>query len=448
MKKKLIIIILLWFLLIVIPFFYQTTFSKYIFDYSFVTAKILIDKKPEITILSTSNTNIGYQKYANKTDEIAITVKVKEKNITINHFNSDYIKVFLNDETINCNITIDLISHNQSEYIYIIFLTNISGNGNLYVVFPEGIIQDNLGQNNTYQKFNTQILIDNIAPEFNCEEFFIENNKSNYNITSNERLRPINGWNISNSKTSLSKIFSTPVTYLLPITDYAGNVSEALVKIVQANNIILYYTQYNGYPMVKFQQSGEISGKQAIEENSSKKTEMMVLYLDGELDDSILQARIFDYTYWGENTKAICHTTELDYQYGYSPGSNTWYDTNGKNKIRFSEKISLFLGGNGHNAANNSCSGLFNPIPPKIADQNLYGISGISLKLKDITDYSIVYQIYVPNVGWLKASSDGEETTYSHDKPFSAIRINIVPKSEKHYLINYWNRDLYTNTID
>ena len=79
---------------------------------------------------------------------------------------------------------------------------------------------------------------------------------------------------------------------------------------------------------------------------------------------------------------------------------------------------------------------------------NLYGLSGIALQLKNCDDYSIVYQVYVPNIGWLKASSDGEETTYAHNKPFSAIRINIVPKSEKQYLLNYWNRVMYTDSIE
>ena len=88
------------------------------------------------------------------------------------------------------------------------------------------------------------------------------------------------------------------------------------------------------------------------------------------------------------------------------------------------------------------------PIPEEIANQNLYGISGIAFHLKNSNEYSIVYQIYVPNIGWLKASADGEETTYSHDKRFSAIRINIVPKSEKRNLMNYWNRAMYTDYTD
>ena len=143
-----------------------------------------------------------------------------------------------------------------------------------------------------------------------------------------------------------------------------------------------------------------------------------------------------------------CIFSEIPYTYGYSPSATTWYDINSKNKIRFLGKFAFQLGGQGHNTAGISCLGQNNPIPQEIADQNLYGLSGIAFRLRDCEEYSIVYQIYVPDIGWLRASSDGEETTYSHDKPFSAIRINIVPKSEKQYLMDYWNRVIYTDYVE
>ena len=106
------------------------------------------------------------------------------------------------------------------------------------------------------------------------------------------------------------------------------------------------------------------------------------------------------------------------------------------------------IGGKGQNYAGNTCKQEYNPIPTDIANQYLYGLSGISFNLKNQPKLSIIYQIYVPNVGWLKTSSDGEETTYSHDKPFSAIRINIIPKSEKNYILNYWNSFIGTHRVD
>ena len=50
--------------------------------------------------------------------------------------------------------------------------------------------------------------------------------------------------------------------------------------------------------------------------------------------------------------------------------------------------------------------------------------------------------------GWLKTACDGEETIYRFDKPLSAIRMNIVPKSEKQYIIEFWDRDTGTNNIN
>ena len=447
MNKKFFIIFLFFIFLFFIPFYYQSSFSKYVFDDSFIAMKIQIDKKPKIEVISISNANTGYEKYANSTHLITLRVKITEKNIAVNHFTSDNIQVLINDTFITPSVKIDLISNNNGEIIYEIILSNLTGNGNLNIVFPEGIIEDSFGLKNDLQKFNTGIFIDNISPNSSCEELSIENDKSQYIIRSDENLRPINGWNFYNSNSSLTKVFSSSISYPLIITDYAGNMTEAFVEIQHAKNIMLYYANYNGYSIKKFDSNGEISGKQAIIDSSSNKSERIITYLDGDIDNRILQARIFDYTYWGENTTAICKSSEIKYNYGYNPTPTTWYDITSKNAIRFLGKIALQLGGYGHNMAGNSCLNQAKPIPEKIAKQNLYGLSGIAFQLKNCEEYSIVYQIYVPDVGWLRASCDGEETTYSHNKPFSAIRINIVPKSEKQYLINYWNRVIYTNYV-
>lgn len=86
-------------------------------------------------------------------------------------------------------------------------------------------------------------------------------------------------------------------------------------------------------------------------------------------------------------------------------------------------------------------------IPQEIANQYLFGISGIKMKLKDESYYSIVYQIWVKNVGWQKVSSDGEEAVYAHDKPIGGYRMALIPKTEKQYIIDYWNQDVGTNNI-
>ena len=448
MNKKFIIIFLFFIFLFLIPFFYQFSFSKYVFDDSFIAMKIQIDKKPRIDVLSVSNTNSGYEKYANDTHVITLRVKITENNIAINHFNRDMIQVFINNTAIHSSMKIHLISNNNGELIYDLILSNLIGNGNLSVMFPEGIIEDSFGLKNDFQKFDTGIFIDNISPSATPKELSIKNEKSQYIIQSDENLRPINGWDFYNSNSSLSKVFSSPVSYPIVITDYAGNTSEVFINIKKAKNIMIYYANYNGYYVSQFDSNGKISGKQTIIDNTNYKSEMLIMYLDGNIDKNTLQGRVFDYTYWGKNTTALCDYSEIIYQYGYTPSASTWYDMRSDHVIRFLGKLSLQFGGQGHNSANNSCLNGNNPIPKEIAIQNLYGLSGIALQLKNCEEYSIVYQVYVPNVGWLKASSDGEETTYSHNKPFSAIRINIVPKSEKQYLINYWNRVMYTDYVE
>lgn len=447
MNKTFLTICLFFIFLLVIPFYCQFSFSKYVFDDSFIAVNIQIEKKPTIEVLSVSNTNTGYEKYANHTHTITLRVKITEKNIAINHFNRNTIQILINNTIANPSMNIELISNNHGEIIYDIVLSNITGNGNLSLMFPEGIIEDSFGLKNDFQKFDTGISIDNIAPSATSEELSIEDNKSQYLIHANESIRPINGWNFDNNNSSLSKVFSSPITYPIPITDYAGNISEVFVDVKNAKNIIFYYANYNKYPVKQFEHSGQISGKQAIIDKTNYKSEMLVMYLDGNIDKNSLQARVFDYTYWGENTTALCDYSEIKYQYGYTPSASAWYDMKSLNVVRFLGKLSLQLGGQGHNVSNNSCLNASKPIPKEVANQNLYGLSGIALQLENCDDYSIVYQVYVPNIGWLKASSDGEETTYAHHKPFSAIRINIVPKSEKQYLINYWNRVMYTDDI-
>ena len=78
-------------------------------------------------------------------------------------------------------------------------------------------------------------------------------------------------------------------------------------------------------------------------------------------------------------------------------------------------------------------------MPEEIKKQYLYGLSSVAFSLADYSQYSIVYQIYVKDVGWLPVKYNGKETMYRFDKPFSAIRMNLVPNNHKQYLVDYWN---------
>lgn len=109
------------------------------------------------------------------------------------------------------------------------------------------------------------------------------------------------------------------------------------------------------------------------------------------------------------------------------------------NNTMYKGYIFTQLGGTGVNSSGNINSPYY--IPPDITSKYLYGISGLQFKLQNSPDLSVVYQIYVKGISWLKAVSDGEEAFYNHTMPISAFRMNIVPKSEKQRLIDYWNKD-------
>ena len=448
MRKKIIKLCICCILLFILPFFNTISFSKYILEDTFTPIQINIDQKPKLEILSISNTNSGYETYANKTHTITLNVKITEKNITINNFNRDTIQVFVNGEIASPSMNIQLLSDINGELVYQLTLSNLTGNGILQIVFPQGIIQDSSQQKSDLLQYTTNIIIDNISPQTTCEELSIENNKSKYVIHSNESIRAHESWELSDSHCDLSYIFPSPIYYPITIMDYAGNTSQVFVDVKNAKNILLNYANYTGIGLVTFTNSGDISGKDEILNSYLNKTELLFTYLEGDIDPSSLQVRAFDYTYWGENTSAICGTTERPFYYGYNPSSTTWYDINSRNCVMIYKNLCIQLGGNGHNWANKTCLGTYTPIPPEIAEQYLYGLSGVAFQLKDSPEYSLIYQIYVPEIGWIRSASDGEETTYSHDKPFSAIRMNIVPKSEKDAVLKYWNTFIGTNRIN
>ncbi len=449
--RKFRLFITIFFILFFLPFISNISFAKYIFDDISVVANINIDVlEPDIQFINSTNTNKGYEKYANKTHTLSFTFKITEKNLLINNINTRTVKFKIDNQLVYPKILdLQLISDNQINKTYKITITNVEGNGKLNIYFPKGILIDTSTQVNSAKTFDTGIIIDNVAPEFTFLENLIQNKKSNAIINSNENLRPLSGWNLNSSSTSLNKIFTSPIYYPLNITDYAENSSEVFVSIEKASNILIKYCNYNSYPDTSFKIGGKISGKQAIIDNSIKKTEALMIRAEGNIDKSFLKSRVFDYNYWGEGSKANCSFSETPYAYGYIPGSNLWCDMNSnKQLIYFFGTLCLELGGIGQNQAGNTSQNIKKPIPENIAKQYLFGLSSVNFSLTNYDDYSIVYQIYVPKIGWLAPKSDGTESTYSYDQPFSAFRMVLVPKSEKQRLISYWNKDVGTNNID
>ena len=148
----------------------------------------------------------------------------------------------------------------------------------------------------------------------------------------------------------------------------------------------------------------------------------MLIHLSSLIDNLKLQGKCFLFT--PNQSSGVCIFSELKYNYGYNPNSKEWFDINTDNLLNWPTQFTTQLGGSGLNA------GLATPT---------FGISSVAFKLANNTDFSVVYQTYVKDYGWLNACADGKESIKSIYLPISGFRISIVPKSEKNNLINYWN---------
>ena len=438
MKIKLFIFTCL-FISILLPFFSFNSFSKYLFDDTFLVAKVQIDNSPpEIELISFSNSNTPYPGYANSTHTITAKVRVIEEHIKEVNFDYSHIKIKVGNKFVSVKFKkISYTSPNSKERIYEIVFTNVPNDGNLSLCFLENSVIDEASQSNIPKTFNSNILIDNTAPVATFSEQALDNGYSKGIVNINEGIQPVNGWDISSNNMSLSRKFSNPIEYELPIKDFAQNPSSTLVSIKNATNIVFEYGVFDGGNNdMHIVNSGEISGKSLISSNSIYKAEALFVRTSGNIDASLLRGKAFLYTYHGEGSSASCRYSELRYNYGYNPQSGLRI----VNKEHWTNVLGRYFtefGGAGVNFSTKSP----NSIPEEIAKQYLYGLSGVAFSLSDYSEYSIVYQIYVKDIGWLPVKYNGEETMYRFDKPFCAIRMNIVPNSERQYLVDYWNKD-------
>lgn len=281
-------------------------------------------------------------------------------------------------------------------------------------------------------------------------EISTDSGKSKAQIEVNKTIKNLDGWISSNNGQIFTKEFSTPVSYIIPIEDFYQNTSQVLVDIKNASDIILNYGTFDLYSYQTLVNSGQISSPNTISSGSNCKIESLLIRLSGNTSSNLLQGRTYVHTYWGDGAYDTCVYRRLTYYHGYNPHSDfndAWLNIGLDNTCNYSGYTFSQFGGAGSNRSGRPSS-VSKPIPTNIANQYLHGISGIQFKLQDNSDFSVVYQGYVNGIGWLKASSDGEENVYRHDKPFSSFRINLVPKSEKQYLIDFWNCDIGTNNVN
>lgn len=404
--------------------------------------------KPKIELIEIQNTNTNYPKYANKTHTISFKIKVTEKNIKENNFVKDFFGFKLDGNNINIaedNFSIKEIESTNEGKIYKIDIKGIIGNGKLSMQIKEGAIIDKGGLKSESQNIQTGITIDNTAPVGKFKEVKIQDGKVNGEIILSENIRKIDGWSFKDNNLKITKEFTNNISYQLPITDYAGNTSSVGVNITQATYINIVYASHNSCIGWSFGYGNyDVAGKDAIKVNPVYRTEALAFNISGNVDKDFVQANTYIYTYWGEGSKGKCTTSGLIYNYGYNPGKNAFKSMNSNDLITINSKKYFQFGGSGINGYLNTDANSQNPIPGEVANKYKYGISGITMKLKDYSQYSIIYQILVNGAGWVKTASDGSECTYNHNTPMSAFRIALVPKTEKQYVINQWNKDVGT----
>ena len=235
-KNKLLISSIIFIVLIEIN---VMTNAKYIFEYSFNVANVNIDlTKPEIEIISIENNNEGYEKYANKTHEIKIKLKVVQKNIDIGYDTIEprEIEVEVGEAQ---KIPIKRIvetERNNDEIYYEITLTYILGDGNLSLTIIDGAIKNSKKMKSDTKTIDTQITIDNSEPTLTYDTYMVDKDTIGVKVTTSEPVRDVEGWEKLESNTEFRKSFTGNSACKLEITDYAQNIGTFEIVIQSAKN--------------------------------------------------------------------------------------------------------------------------------------------------------------------------------------------------------------------
>ena len=400
-----------------------------------------IDKTaPVVAVSAISNSNTGYTSYANNSKEINLTVKITD-NVAIKSVELSKITISVGSSTANLTKAWSKTSTATKEVIYNLKLTNINGNGTLKIAFGQGFVIDTASNNNVKTDVDLKITIDNTKPTITYSQQVITDGKVKAILTANEKVRQLNGWNISSDSKQLNKEFVSNVSYELSVTDLAGNSNTVTVSVTGATYINLTYASHNSEIGWSYGHGNyDIAGKASVLTNPIYKTEALAFNVSGNIASDFVRGRAYVYNYWGND--AICADSGMRYNYGYNPSSSTWKSMASSDLVTISGKRYFQFGGAGVNGAGKTDINGNNPIPVEVAPQFKHGMCGITLSLKDYTDYSIVYQIYVSEVGWVEAKANGDEAIYSKTKPMSAFRVALIPTSEKQSQINTWNKDI------
>lgn len=403
-----------------------------------------IDKTAPIAeIVDISNTNKGYEKYANKTHEIKLKVKISDNSeILIDNFREPLI--LLDTKEAVCTKEIEVLEKNRNYIIYQITLTNILENGKLILKIPNNTIEDIVGNKMSEKTLKTEIEIDNISPIVQYSQNILENGKVLAIIESNEKIRDLIGWNSDINKTISSKEFISDIEYQKDVTDLAGNVSIVNVKVKGSTFLgleIKAHVSRAGLIEAKSNFIGKIE-----KGNPTYKFESLLFRTSSNVDNDFLKVSGYMHTYWGEGYQIESGQYGIIYNHGYNPKSGYKSMENSKLAINNGKKY-IHIGGEGANYHGATDVNGKNPIPIEIAKQYKYGISGIKLDLKEHEQNSIIYQIFLSETGWIETCKNGEEALKEKTKPIEAMRFAVVPTSEVEFIVKEWDKSIGTYNL-
>ena len=192
------------------------------------------------------------------------------------------------------DIKIDRIQDITEGGIYKIELSNLEGDGNLKVDILEGTAIDTSELKNDLLEIETNIIIDNTAPNGEFTENKISDGKVNAVINLSEEIKNLDGWNFSDDKLKAEKEFTNNISYELPIVDYAGNKSVIDVNITQATYINIIYASHNSVVGWSFGYGNyDVAGKDAIALKSVYKTEALAENLLIKSSNSLIFSSFF-----------------------------------------------------------------------------------------------------------------------------------------------------------
>ena len=446
-KIKIFVSVILSFIIV---FSFSIIYAKYVLQNEFNIANINIDgTKPKIELVNITNTNSEYPNYASKKHNIIVRIKISDKNIKDIFLDKEHVKVKIAEKIVEePNIKFTKIQDLVNCKIYDIELKDLQENGNLKLNISNNTVIDQGELSNDFLEIDTNIVIDNIAPTGNFKENKISDGKVCASIELSEFIRNLDGWNFSKDKLSVSKEFTNNVSYELPILDFAGNEGKVEISITKASYINIVYASHNSVVGWSFGYGNyDVAGKDAIMRNSVYKTEALAFNISGNIDEDFVQGNSYIYTYWGDGSFGKCTTSGIIYNFGYNPLDGRYKSMKSSDLVTIDNKKYFQFGGSGINGYQNPDLYGNNPIPGYVANKYEYGICGMKFRLKDYSQFSIVYQILIDRVGWIASCSNGQECMYAKDRPMSAFRIALIPNSERQYVIDTWNKDVGTFNI-